>query len=73
MSRETKYVLKWVDKNKGYVGVMCGFVNMSEAVQYDTIGDIRQAQTRIKNRFNSETKIFELIMTLGEEINEDTM
>jgi len=64
----TKYVLKWEDKNKGYVGVMCGYVNISDAVQYDTIEDIKQAQTRIKNRFNLETKIFELIMTFGKEI-----
>jgi len=64
----TKYVLKWEDKNKGYIGVMCGYVDISDAVQYDTIEDIRQAQTRIKNRFNLETKIFELIMMIGQEI-----
>ena len=67
MNKETKYILKWI-KDKGYVGPMCSFVKMIEAVRYDSIESVREAQTRIKNGFNSDTKIFELIIILGEEI-----
>ena len=62
-----KYILKWIN-NKGYVGYMCSYVDISYAIAYDTIKDAKDAQERIKNRFNSETKIFELIISLGEEI-----
>jgi len=62
-----KYILKWVN-NKGYVGSMCSYVDITYAITYDTIKNAKDAQERIKNRFNSETKIFELIISLGEEI-----
>lgn len=65
---ETKYILKWSDR-KDYVGSMCSFVKLCDAVQYDSIEDVQKAQERIKNRFKSETKIFELITILGKEID----
>jgi len=64
-----KYILKWAN-DKGYVGSMCSYVDIPYAVSYDTLKDAKEAQQRIKDRFNSETKIFELITSLGKEIKD---